>query len=59
MNATSNESDFIGYPDSREEAIDQDFFVCYECRAENCDHCIGIPCMCPCPIPMTEPEYSI
>lgn len=34
-------------------------FVCYECRDDRCDHCIGIPCMCPCPIPLTEPEYFI
>lgn len=54
------------------DAIREDWFVCYECRAANelalrdkepeNHHCIGIPCMCPCPLPKPipeEPEYSI
>lgn len=49
----------IRRPFTKEEAIEQELFVCYECKGDRCDHCIGIPCMCPCPIPMTEPEYSI
>lgn len=37
-------------------------FICYECRDGMCSNCIGIPCMCECPIPQPppeEPEYSI
>lgn len=37
-------------------------FVCYECKDHNHEHCIGIPCMCPCPPPEKapeEPDYSI
>lgn len=46
----------------REDAIRAGLFVCYECRADNCGHCLGVPCMCQCPVPEpppTEPEYSI
>lgn len=46
-------------PVTKEEAIDQELFVCYECRDDRCGYCIGVPCMCPCPIPATEPEYFL
>lgn len=46
-------------PATREEAIKEGWFVCYECKDGYCGRCIGIPCRCPCPIPETEPEYSI
>lgn len=29
----------------------KDAFVCYECKDGNCAQCIGVPCMCPCPVP--------
>lgn len=46
-------------PVTKEHAIEQELFVCYECRDDRCGYCIGVPCMCPCPIPEIEPEYSI
>lgn len=45
-----------------EVEIRDELFVCYECRGGSCERCIGIPCMCDCPIPeppAEEPEYSI
>lgn len=48
-------------PDSKEEAIREGLFVCYECRDGRCAHCIGVPCMCPCEWPKEAPpeDYSI
>lgn len=46
-------------PKTLEEAIEENWFVCYECKDGLCGRCIGIPCMCPCPIPETEPEYYL
>lgn len=43
----------------REDLIRDGLFVCYECKDDRCGYCIGIPCMCECTIPQTEPEYSI
>lgn len=43
----------------RREALRAGLFVCYECKADRCGYCIGVPCMCECPIPETEPEYAI
>ncbi len=43
----------------RDASIRAGLFVCYECKDDRCGYCIGIPCMCECPIPETEPEYSI
>lgn len=51
-------------PDEPDEPLDRDEehypnFICYECRAGDCDHCIGVPCMCTCPIPVKDPEYFL
>ena len=52
-------------PVSREEALEMEsrgeVFVCYECKDDNCESCVGIPCMCPCPVTKKkeEPEYCI
>jgi len=37
------------------------FFVCYNCKDGLCSECVGVPCMCPCPVKpkVQEPEYSI
>lgn len=43
----------------RDEAIRDGLFVCYECKDDRCGNCVGVPCMCQCPIPAAEPEYSI
>jgi hypothetical protein len=60
MNATPE----IELPDN---GYDYEPFVCYECKDGFHDHCIGVPCMCGCPIPpfsranpiALEPEYYI
>lgn len=44
------------------DKIQRGQFVCYECRDDNCKECVGIPCMCDCPVPLKEqpePDYSI
>lgn len=28
-----------------------DEFICYECQDGHHDQCIGVPCMCSCPVP--------
>ena len=37
--------------------MSRDFdFVCHECRAENHEACVGVPCRCPCPDPARRPN---
>lgn len=52
-------------PSSHDEAVamarENLCFVCYHCKDDDCGHCVGVPCMCPCPIPLkdVQPEYYI
>ncbi len=59
-NAGENED---WYVNEVKELVADGAFVCYECKdGSHCD-CLGVPCMCPCPIqyPQTknEIEYCI
>jgi hypothetical protein len=60
-NQTSGEKDW--YHDEMMEHVREGQFVCYECRDGLHMRCVGVPCMCPCPIqfPNTknEVEYFI
>jgi hypothetical protein len=32
-------------------AEQEEWFVCYHCKSDDCANCVGVPCACDCPIP--------